>query len=154
MRIGTGFDIHPLAPGRPLVLGGVVIPSDKGCVGHSDGDALTHAIIDSLLGALALGDIGKMFPDSDSRYKGIDSLKLLKAVLPLLAGHRIVNIDSTVILQAPKLGPHTEAIRRSLADSLGIDISCISVKGKTAEKLLGELGSGDAVVAQALALVE
>lgn len=154
MRIGTGFDIHPLAPGRPLVLGGVAIPSDKGCVGHSDGDALTHAIIDSLLGALALGDIGKMFPDSDSRYKGIDSMKLLKAVLPLLAGHRIVNIDSTVILQAPKIGPHTEAIRRSLADSLGIDISCVSVKGKTAEGLLGELGSGDAVVAQASALLE
>ena len=155
-RIGTGWDIHKLVEGRSLVLGGVKIESEKGCLGHSDGDALIHAVIDSLLGAAALGDIGSHFPDTDAEYKGISSLVLLDKTAKLLAekGYKIVNIDSTVILQSPKLFPYKEKMVQSIATCLGMDIDCISVKAKTAEHMLGELGTGDAVVCQAVAMIE
>ena len=156
MRIGTGWDIHRLEEGRKLILGGVKIESAKGCVGHSDGDALIHAVIDSLLGACSLGDIGTHFPDSDPRYKGIDSAILLEQAVALIKekGYRIVNVDTTVILQSPKLGPYKEPIRKRMAGLLGIDEGCFSVKAKTAEHMLNELGTGDAVVCQSSCLLE
>ena len=156
MRIGTGWDIHRLEEGRKLVLGGVKIESAKGCVGHSDGDALIHAVIDSLLGACSLGDIGTHFPDSDPRYKGIDSSILLEQTVALIneKGYRIVNVDTTVILQSPKLGPYKDPIRKRMAQLLGIGEDCFSVKAKTAEHLLNELGTGDAVVCQSSCLLE
>ncbi|MDD2232167.1 MAG: 2-C-methyl-D-erythritol 2,4-cyclodiphosphate synthase [Sphaerochaetaceae bacterium] len=154
MRIGTGFDIHRLVPGRALVLGGIKVPSDKGSLAHSDGDALIHAVIDAILGALALGDIGKLFPDTDPRYKDINSETLLLAVLSSIGSHSIVNVDATVILQAPKLGDLTFDMASNLARILRIDPSNVSVKAKTAEHLLGELGSGDAVAVQASVLID
>ncbi|MBP5756194.1 MAG: 2-C-methyl-D-erythritol 2,4-cyclodiphosphate synthase [Spirochaetales bacterium] len=155
-RIGTGWDIHALVEGRPLILGGVSIESKKGCLGHSDGDALIHAVIDSILGACGLGDIGTLFPDTDPKYKGISSKVLLSTVMENVRskGFRIVNIDTTVILQSPKLGPYKDEIRRCMANLLGIAEDCFSVKAKTAEHMLGELGSGDAVVCQAICLVD
>ena len=155
-RIGTGWDIHKLVEGRDLILGGVKISSDKGCLGHSDGDALIHAIIDALFGAAAMGDIGTFFPDSDSRYKDISSLVLLKKTAEIIAnaGYRIANIDATVILQKPKLADYKGAMCVSIAEALNIDLSLVSVKAKTAETMLGELGTGDAVVAQAVVLLE
>ncbi len=155
-RAGTGWDIHKLVAGRPLVLGGVSIASEKGCAGHSDGDALIHAIIDSLLGAAALGDIGTYFPDTDVRFKDISSLLLLKKTSDLLRdnGFSIVNIDSTVILQFPKLTPFKEKMAKTLAECLGIKPNQINVKAKTAENMLNELGNGDAVVCQAIAMIE
>lgn len=156
MRIGTGWDIHRLEEGRKLVLGGVGIESPKGCVGHSDGDALIHAVIDSLLGACSLGDIGTYFPDSDPAYKDIDSSVLLEKTVALIRekGYRIVNVDTTVILQSPKLGPYKDPIRKRMARLLGIEADCFSVKAKTAEHMLNELGTGDAVVCQSSCLLE
>lgn len=154
MRIGTGWDLHRLVSGRALVLGGIVIPSDKGEAAHSDGDVLVHAIIDALLGSLAKGDIGSHFPDTDPAYKNADSIQLLKKVLTEdLPPHHIENIDTTLILQAPKLRPHIDAIRASLAKTMGLELDQVSVKAKTAEGILGELGSGDAVIAQATVLI-
>ena len=155
-RIGTGWDIHALVEGRPLILGGVRIESNKGCLGHSDGDALIHAVIDSILGACCLGDIGTLFPDTDPKYKGISSAVLLSQVMDLVRskGFEIVNIDTTVILQTPKLGPYKDEIRLTMSKLLGIGEDCFSVKAKTAEHMMGELGSGDAVVCQAICLVD
>jgi len=154
VRVGTGWDLHRLVSKRALVLGGVVIPSDKGEAAHSDGDVLVHAIIDALLGSLAKGDIGSHFPDTDPAYKDADSMQLLKKVLAEdLPPHRIENIDTTIILQTPKLRPHIETIRENLAKAMGLKFEQVSVKAKTAEGILGELGSGDAVIAQATVLI-
>lgn len=154
MRIGTGWDLHRLVSARTLILGGVVIPSDKGEAAHSDGDVLVHAIIDALLGSLAKGDIGSHFPDTDPAYKDADSMQLLKKVLSEdLPPYHIENIDTTLILQTPKLRPHIEAIQKNLAKAMGLKLEQVSVKAKTAEGILGELGSGDAVIAQATVLI-
>lgn len=155
MRIGHGYDVHRLAYDRKLIIGGVEIPYEKGLLGHSDADVLTHAIMDSLLGACALGDIGKHFPDSDERYKGADSIELLKHCCGLLSenGYRIVNVDSTICAQAPKLAPHIEKMRQTLADAMGIDISCVSVKATTEEKL-GFTGEGLGISATAVCLID
>jgi len=154
MRVGTRWDLHRLGSGRTLILGGVVIPSEKGEIAHSDGDVLVHAIIDALLGALAKGDIGSHFPDSDPRYKDISSIRLLKQVLEQdLPPYRIENLDTTIIVQRPKLREHIDAIRANLAKTLHLELDRVSVKAKTAETILGELGSGDAIIAQASVLI-
>ncbi len=155
-RVGTGWDIHALAEGRDLILGGVKIDGPKGCVGHSDGDALIHAVIDSLLGACGLDDIGTLFPDSDPRYKGISSVLLLENVMDMVRerGYKVVNVDTTIILQSPKLGPYKASIRERMAALLGIRTDCFDVKAKTAEHMLGELGTADAVVCQSICLLE
>lgn len=154
MRIGTGYDVHRLAEGLPLWLGGVQVPHTHGLVGHSDADVLLHAICDALLGAAALGDIGKHFPDTDPRYKGISSLKLLAHVGQLLAekGYRVGNIDSTVAAQRPKLAPFISQMRHNIADTLGIDVDCVSVKATTTEHL-GFEGREEGISAQAVALL-
>ena len=152
MRIGQGFDLHRMKEGRPLMLGGIEIESDKGEDAHSDGDVLIHALIDALLGSKALGDIGTYFPPSDMKYKNMDSKLLLKETLKL-SKFEIINIDCNIILQRPKLGPHILKIRESLASLLNIDVSNISVKAKTAEHILGELGSGDAIAAEVTHLI-
>ncbi|MDD5973036.1 MAG: 2-C-methyl-D-erythritol 2,4-cyclodiphosphate synthase [Spirochaetales bacterium] len=152
MRIGQGFDLHRMKEGRPLMLGGIEIESDKGEDAHSDGDVLIHALIDALLGSKALGDIGTYFPPSDMKYKNMDSKLLLKETLKL-SKFEIINIDCNIILQRPKLGPHILKIRESLASLLNIDVSNISVKAKTAEHILGELGSGDAIAAEVTLLI-
>ena len=154
MRIGQGYDIHALVAGRALIIGGVTIPHDKGLQGHSDADVLLHAICDALIGAAAQGDIGKHFPDTDPRYKGADSRVLLRAVVQLLRmnHYRIVNVDCTVIAQAPKLAPYIEAMRRNIADDLDIAFEDINVKAKTAEHL-GSLGRKEGIAAQAVALI-
>lgn len=154
MHIGTGYDVHRLVPDRKLILGGVDIPYEKGLLGHSDADVLLHAISDALLGAAALGDIGKHFPDSDPKYKGADSLKLLAEVGKLLEENRflIENIDSTILCQAPKLRPHIDQMRQNIADALGIDIAQVSVKATT-EEGLGFTGSGEGIAAQAVCLL-
>ena len=156
MRVGTGWDLHQLAPGRRLILGGVVIEADKGCVGHSDGDALFHAVIDALLGASGLEDIGTLFPDTDPTYKDADSAKLLEKVVAKVKslGFSISNVDTTVILQSPKLGPYKKQIKQSLAGLLGVEETAVGVKAKTAEGILGELGKGEAVIAQAVVLLQ
>ena len=155
MRIGQGFDIHALVPGRKLVLGGVEIPYERGLAGHSDADALLHAITDALLGAAGLGDIGTHFPDTDPRFRGADSRQLLREVAVLISrnGLRVVNIDSTIIAEAPKLAPHIARMRQNIAADLGVAIGAISVKAKTAEHL-GALGRGEGIAAQAVALVD
>ncbi|ADY12594.1 2-C-methyl-D-erythritol 2,4-cyclodiphosphate synthase [Sphaerochaeta globosa] len=154
MRVGTGWDLHRLGPGRKLILGGIVIPSETGEIAHSDGDVLVHAIIDALLGSLAKGDIGSHFPDSDPRYKDVSSTSLLTQILEHdLPPYRIENLDTTIILQKPKLREHIDAIRANLAEVLHIEIERVSVKAKTAEGILGELGTGDAVIAQASVLI-
>ncbi len=155
-RVGTGWDIHKLVSDRVFVLGGVKIDCDKGCLGHSDGDALIHAIIDALLGAASLGDIGTYFPDTDNEYKNISSLLLLKKTSDLLKdnGYSIVNIDSTVILQSPKLSAYKNQMSDVIAGCLGLKKDQVNVKAKTAEHMLNELGSGDAVVCQAVAMIE
>ncbi len=155
MRIGHGYDVHRLVEGRDLILGGVKIPFKKGLLGHSDADVLTHAVMDALLGAAALGDIGKHFPDSDPAYKGADSLVLAAHVADLLGqnGYRIGNIDATVIAQAPKLAPHIPAMRANLAGVLGIAIDCINVKATT-EEHLGFTGEGLGIAAHAVCLIE
>ena len=155
MRIGHGYDVHRLVAGRPLILGGVEIPWEKGLLGHSDADVLTHAVMDALLGAAGLGDIGKLFPDSDERYRGISSLLLLKEVGKRLRenGWQVVNLDSTIVAQAPKLAPYRETMRRNLAEALGLDVSQVSVKATTEERL-GFTGDGSGMAAQAIALLE
>ena len=137
MRIGYGYDVHALCEGRKLILGGVEIPHPVGLLGHSDADVLVHAIMDALLGAAALGDIGKHFPDTDPKYKGADSLALLKEVVRLITdkGYTISNIDSTVVAQAPKLAPFIEKMRENIAVASGLDICCVSVKATTTEHL-------------------
>ncbi len=155
MRIGTGYDLHRLETGRPLILGGVSVPFEKGLAGHSDADVLTHAIIDALLGAAALGNIGALFPDTDPRYKGVDSFDLLRDAAGRIAeaGWVIGNIDSTIVAQRPKLNPHIDAIRRNLAECLGLAVEQVSVKAKTNEHV-GPEGRGEAISAQAVALLE
>jgi 2-C-methyl-D-erythritol 2,4-cyclodiphosphate synthase len=155
MRIGQGFDVHPLVAGRKLVMGGVEIPHDKGLLGHSDADVLLHAICDALLGAAALGDIGKHFPDSDARYKGIDSRRLLREVAMLLRdrGHRVVNVDATIVAEAPRMSPHIAAMVSNIAADLAIDASRVNVKATTTEKL-GFTGRGEGIAAQAVCLIE
>jgi len=155
MRIGQGFDVHALVPGRALIIGGVTIAFEKGLQGHSDADVLVHAICDALLGAAALGDIGRHFPDTDPRYKGVDSRVLLREVAKLLrdGGFRIVNIDSTIIAQAPKMSPHIPAMISNLGIDLGIERACINIKAKTTEGL-GFPGRGEGIAAEAIALLE
>ena len=155
MRIGQGFDVHRLVAGRKLVVGGVEIAHDKGLLGHSDADVLLHAICDALLGAAALGDIGKHFPDSDARYKGIDSRKLLREVVALLRdrGRRVVNVDATIIAEAPRMAPHIPSMVANIADDLAIEPHYVNVKATTTEKL-GFTGRGEGIAAQAICLVE
>ena len=155
MRIGQGFDVHPLAAGRRLVVGGVEIAHEKGLLGHSDADVLLHAVCDALLGAAALGDIGQHFPDSDPRYKGIDSRELLRHVGKLLKdrGHRIVNVDATIIAQAPRMAPHMPAMVANIAADLGVGAGGVNVKATTTEKL-GFTGRGEGIAAQAICLIE
>ena len=154
MRIGQGFDAHALVAGRKLVIGGVAIPHEKGLAGHSDADVLIHAVCDALLGAAGLGDIGGHFPDSDARYKDIDSRKLLREVARLLRerGLRPANVDATIIAQAPKMAPHIPAMRANLAADLGIAPDAVNIKAKTTEKL-GFVGRGEGIAAEAVALV-
>ena len=155
MRIGHGYDVHRLVEGRKLILGGVEIPCERGLLGHSDADVLTHAVMDALLGAAALGDIGKLFPDSDPAYEGADSLVLLKRVAEVLDenGYRIGNVDATVLAQRPKLAPHIPAMREKLAAAMGVDPGRVSVKATT-EEGLGFTGTGEGMAAHAVALIE
>ena len=154
MRIGTGYDVHKLVEGRKLISGGVEIPYEKGLLGHSDADVLVHAVMDALLGAAALGDIGKHFPDSDPKYKGADSLMLMREVRRILSenGFEVGNVDATIIAQAPKMSPHIDTMRRNIADALGLDVSQVSVKATTEERL-GFTGRGEGISAQAVALI-
>ncbi len=155
MRIGHGYDVHRLTENRKLILGGVEIEYEKGLLGHSDADVLLHAISDALLGAAALGDIGKLFPDDDDRFLDADSRKLLEIVVERIKekGYRIVNIDSTVVAQKPKLSPFIDAMRANIAESCGVDINCINVKATTEEKM-GFTGTGDGMSAYAVALID
>lgn len=155
IRIGQGFDVHQLVEGRQLIIGGVTIPYDKGLLGHSDADVLLHAICDALIGAAALGDIGKHFSDSDPRYKNIDSRVLLRNVHSLLESneYKIINIDATIIAQAPKMAPHIPAMISTIAQDLNIHISNINIKAKTAERL-GAIGRQEGIVAEAVCLIE
>lgn len=154
LRIGQGFDVHQLVAGRRLVIGGVEIAHDKGLLGHSDADVLLHAISDALLGAAALGDIGRHFPDSDPRYKGIDSRELLRRVAGLVreAGFVPVNVDATIIAEAPRMAPHVPAMVANIAADLGLDAGCVNVKATTTEKL-GFTGRGEGIAAQAACLL-
>jgi len=154
MRIGMGYDVHKLTEGRKLIIGGVEIPYEKGLLGHSDADVLLHAIMDALLGAAALGDIGRHFPDTDPAYKGISSLKLLEHVGALLEEHYflIENIDATIIAQAPKMRPYIDTMRKNIADTLHIDLSQVNVKATT-EEGLGFTGSGEGISSQAICLL-
>lgn len=155
MRIGHGYDVHRLAENRKLILGGVEIPYNKGLMGHSDADVLTHAVMDSLLGACALGDIGKLFPDNDENYKGADSIKLLKEVNRIISGrgHTVINIDSTICCQTPKLASYIDEMRVNIADALECDADSISVKATT-EEGLGFTGAGEGISATAVCLIE
>ena len=154
MRIGHGYDVHKLVEGRALIIGGVEIPHEKGLLGHSDADVLLHAISDALLGAAALGDIGKLFPDTDPAYKGADSLKLLSVVCERVreAGFEIENIDATVLAQAPKLRPFIDTMREKIAECIDIDVSCVSVKATT-EEGLGFTGAKEGIAAHAVCLL-
>ncbi|HQW37431.1 MAG TPA: 2-C-methyl-D-erythritol 2,4-cyclodiphosphate synthase [Usitatibacteraceae bacterium] len=154
LRIGQGFDVHPLVAGRRLVIGGVEIAHDRGLLGHSDADVLLHAISDALLGAAALGDIGRHFPDSDPRYRGIDSRELLRRVAGLVreTGFVPVNVDATIIAEAPRMAPHVPAMVANIAADLGIDAGCVNVKATTTEKL-GFTGRGEGIAAQAACLL-
>lgn len=155
MRIGHGYDVHRLVEGRKLILGGVDIPFEKGLLGHSDADVLAHAVSDALLGAVALGDLGKHFPDTDPAYAGADSLKLLKHVVKLLneKGWKVGNVDATILAQRPKLAPHIPVMVQNLAACLGVEIDQVNVKATTEEKL-GFTGSGDGMAAHAVCLLE
>lgn len=155
MRVGQGSDIHALATGRRLIIGGVDIPCERGLLGHSDADVLLHAIIDALLGAAALGDIGRHFPDTDARYQGVDSRVLLRATRDLLAerGWRIINIDSTINAQRPKMAPHIPAMVTSIAADLELPAECVNVKAKTGERL-GFVGREEGISCDAIALIE
>ena len=154
MRIGMGYDVHRLVEGRELVLGGVTIDYEKGLLGHSDADVLLHAIMDALLGAAALGDIGKHFPDTDPAYKGISSIRLLEHVKELIRseGYEVENLDATIIAQQPKMRPHIDAMRENIARALGVELSRISVKATT-EEGLGFTGSGEGISSQAICLL-
>jgi 2-C-methyl-D-erythritol 2,4-cyclodiphosphate synthase len=154
-RVGFGFDLHPLRPGRPLVLGGITLESDFGLDGHSDADVLSHAVAEALLGALALGDLGHHFPDSDPRYRGISSLALLAQALGLVRarGGRPVNVDATVLAQAPRLAPHLAEMAKRLADTLGLPQTAVSVKAKSPEGL-GLVGRREGIAAMAVVAVE
>ncbi|QFT55832.1 2-C-methyl-D-erythritol 2,4-cyclodiphosphate synthase [Microbulbifer sp. THAF38] len=154
-RVGQGFDVHAFGPGDHVVLGGIKIPHSFGLKAHSDGDVLLHALCDALLGALALGDIGHHFPDTDERYSGADSRALLQHVMALLRekGYRLVNADTTLIAQAPKMAPHIEAMRGNIAADCDVDVADISVKATTTEKL-GFTGRGEGIAAQAVVLIE
>ncbi|MCT4593929.1 MAG: 2-C-methyl-D-erythritol 2,4-cyclodiphosphate synthase [Anaeromicrobium sp.] len=154
MRVGLGYDVHKLVEGRELIIGGVNIEYHLGLLGHSDADVLLHAIKDALLGAAALGDIGKHFPDTDPKYKGASSVELLKEVNRILRdkGYKVNNIDSTIIAQAPKMAPHIEKMRENIATSLDIDIDCINVKATTTEKL-GFTGRKEGIAAEAIASI-
>lgn len=154
MRIGMGYDVHRLVEDRDLIMGGVKIPYEKGLLGHSDADVLLHAIMDALLGAAALGDIGKHFPDNDPAYKGVSSLVLLKKVGDLLEENRyyIENIDATIIAQAPKMRPYIDEMRKNIADTLQIDIDCVNVKATT-EEGLGFTGTGEGISSQAICML-
>lgn len=155
MRVGHGYDVHRLAEGRKLILGGVDIPWERGLLGHSDADVLTHAVMDALLGAAGLGDIGKHFPDTDPAYKGADSLKLLERVVVLMEerGFAVGNVDATVLAQRPKLAPYIPKMRENLARVMGVDPSRVNVKATT-EEGLGFTGSGEGMAAHAVALIE
>ena len=155
LRVGHGYDVHRLVAGRALILGGVTVPFDRGLLGHSDADVLTHAVMDALLGAAALGDIGKLFPDSDAAYAGADSIALLERVTALLREHgwQVGNVDATVVAQTPKLAPYIPDMRRRLAEAMGLDVDCVSVKATTEERL-GFTGSGEGMAAHAVALIE
>ena len=155
MRVGMGYDVHKLVEGRKLILGGVDIPYEKGLLGHSDADVLLHAISDALLGAAALGDIGLHFPDSDERFKGADSLQLLSETGKLIKaeGYEVVNIDATIIAQAPKMRPHIDNMRKNIANALDIDIKCVNVKAST-EEGLGFTGAGLGIASNAVCLIE
>ena len=155
LRVGHGYDVHRLVEGRALILGGVTVPFDRGLLGHSDADVLTHAVMDALLGAAALGDIGKLFPDSDAAYAGADSIALLERVTALLREHgwQVGNVDATVVAQAPKLAPYIPEMRRRLAEAMELDVDCVSVKATTEERL-GFTGSGEGMAAHAVALIE
>ena len=154
LRIGHGYDVHRLAENRPLIIGGVEIPYEKGLLGHSDADVLTHAVMDALLGAAGLGDIGKHFPDTDSAYKGADSLKLLDHVIETLdrKGWKVGNVDATIIAQRPKLAPHIPTMRDNLAMRMGVEPGQVNVKATTEEKL-GFTGSGEGMAAHAVCLL-
>ena len=154
-RIGQGWDVHALVEGRALVLGGVTIAHTHGLLGHSDADALLHALTDALLGAAALGDIGRHFPDTDPRFKGADSWVLLQHTARLVqdAGYAIANVDATIVAQAPKLAPHIDAMRQRIADALQVSLSQVNVKAKTAEKM-GPVGLGQSIEAHAVALIQ
>jgi 2-C-methyl-D-erythritol 2,4-cyclodiphosphate synthase len=154
-RVGFGFDVHPLVEGRPLILGGVTVPSPVGLDGHSDADVLTHAVAEAMLGALALGDLGRHFPDTDERYRGISSLGLLREVLVLVNAHggQLVNVDATVLAQAPRLAPSLPEMAKRLADTLGIDPGRVSVKAKSPEAL-GFAGRREGIAAMAVVAVE
>ena len=154
MRIGQGFDVHALVAGRPLIIGGVTIPFDKGLDGHSDADVLLHAVTDALLGAAGLGDIGQHFPDTDAVFKGADSRALLREAVARVrnSGYGIVNIDCTIIAQAPKMAPHAAQMAAHIAADCGVAIDCVNVKAKTTERL-GFTGRGEGIAAQAVALV-
>lgn len=153
-RIGHGYDVHRLVADRPLVLGGVTVPYEKGLLGHSDADVITHAIMDALLGAAALGDIGKLFPDSDPAYAGADSVALLRRVAALLRekGYAVGNVDGTIVAQSPKLAPYIGEMRQKLASAMDVDVSRISLKATT-EEHLGFTGSGEGMAAHAVALI-
>ncbi|WP_447581669.1 2-C-methyl-D-erythritol 2,4-cyclodiphosphate synthase [Anaerotignum faecicola] len=155
MRIGNGYDVHKLAEGRKLIIGGVEIPYEKGLLGHSDADVLVHAVMDSLLGAAALGDIGKHFPDNSERYKDISSIFLLKNVFSLLEneGYSIINIDASIIAQEPKMAPYIEIMRKNIADALNIDMGAVNIKATT-EEGLGFTGRGEGIAASAVCLIE
>lgn len=155
IRVGLGYDVHRLTEGRKLIMGGTDIPYEKGLLGHSDADVLVHAIMDAMLGACKLGDIGQHFPDTDPQYAGISSIKLLKHVGALLKekGYGIVNIDSIIVAQKPKMAPYIPVMEKNIADALNLDIDLINVKATTEEKL-GFTGSGEGIAAKAVCLVE
>jgi 2-C-methyl-D-erythritol 2,4-cyclodiphosphate synthase len=153
-RVGQGYDVHALTPGRKLILGGVEIPHHQGLLGHSDADVLLHAITDAILGAAALGDIGRMFPDSDAQWEGADSRRLLRGAVAAVnaAGWQVGNIDATVIAQAPKIAPHVTAMCANIAADLGVGVDAVNIKGKTTERL-GFTGRGEGIAAEAIALL-
>ena len=155
MRIGHGYDVHRLVEGRKCIIGGVEIPYEKGLLGHSDADVLLHAVMDAVLGAMAAGDIGKLFPDNDPTYKGADSLVLTRRVAEVMVvrGYRLGNIDATVIAQAPKMAPHIPLMRQNIAAAFGVEVERVSVKATTEEKL-GFTGSGEGIAAHAVCLLE
>ena len=154
-RSGLGFDLHPLVDGRPLVLGGITVPFERGLGGHSDADVLTHAVCEALLGSLALGDLGRLFPDTDEHYKGASSLGLLRAVMQLLStkGARVINVDATVICQAPRLAAYLPDMARQIATEMELDVERVSVKAKSPEHL-GLVGRGEGIASMAVVSVE